>query len=148
MIEDVLADIAYAAGNRGFDLDDSHERREQLIRWAHAFVAQHQRQHTDWEQVDFFLALDEFIDQQMSGFTAKPVTTVFLLAAEDTLNPAPAPTRAFTSLINAQAAAFIDAATRRPSPIELHFQYAGTITIAEIPDRSLRYRIQAQQVEF
>lgn len=81
ILEDVLVDLSYAAGVHGFDMEDSHQRREQLTAWGHEFVRKHR--HTDWETADFLAELDTFIDQKLSDYPAKPLATVYVLSVAD-----------------------------------------------------------------
>lgn len=60
---ETVADIAYSAGEVGYFSGDSRADISEFIYWAKLFEKQHKN--TDWDQVDYILTMQEFVDEKL-----------------------------------------------------------------------------------
>ena len=61
---EALAEIAYIAGQNDYRVEDSREVISNLIRWALEFDELHRN--TDWCEVDYLEAVDDFTYGKMN----------------------------------------------------------------------------------
>jgi hypothetical protein len=61
--KEVIADIAYEAGQAGYKEDNSREAINQIIAWANEFTEAHKN--TDWSMTDYLETVYDFTDEKL-----------------------------------------------------------------------------------
>jgi hypothetical protein len=66
---EIVADIAYSAGEEKFFSGNSRQDISEFIRWAGQFEQQHKE--TDWHREDYILAITDFAKEKISNKTER-----------------------------------------------------------------------------
>ena len=68
--KEVIADIAYEAGQAGYKEDNSREAINQIIAWANEFTEVHKN--TDWSTTDYLETVYLFTDEKLKTVSLTP----------------------------------------------------------------------------
>lgn len=68
--KEVIADIAYEAGQAGYKEDNSREAINQIIAWANEFTEIHKD--TDWNMTDYLETVYRFTDEKLGTVSTNP----------------------------------------------------------------------------
>ncbi len=68
--KEVIADIAYEAGQAGYKEDNSREAINQIIAWANEFSEAHKN--TDWSTTDYLETVYHFTDEKLKTVSLTP----------------------------------------------------------------------------